>query len=155
MSNLAVEITGLKELINDAEKAGGNAKLLVKAALTNSTGRIQAEARALAPHKTGALQRSILTTVDYPEGKVDVNEKYGIFFEEGTGVYGKTGNPITPKRAKVLAWGGGGSMVFARSSKGIKPRPFFKPGIEAASNYIADQFVKVMEKLTDGLAGKR
>lgn len=151
---LSVEIVGFDELIADATKAGANAEGLVKAAITNSVNRIQSEARSRAPHRTGTLQRSILTQVDYPEGKVAVGEKYGIYFEQGTGIYGATGNKITPKKAKVLAFKVGGKLVFARSVEGIQARPFFKPGIEASAQYISDQFVKVIELLTQGLAGK-
>lgn len=152
-TKLQVEITGLNELIADAEKQGANAPKLVRAAITNSVNRIQQEARRLAPHRTGTLQRSILTTVDYPEGKVEVNEKYGAYIEEGTGIYGAKGTPIVPTRAKVLAWKGAAGMMFAKSVKGMKARPFFKPGIENAAGYIEDQFTKTIDLLTKGLAG--
>lgn len=152
--SLSVEIVGLDKLIHDVEEAGGNVKGLMKAAITNSVSRIQSETRSLAPHRTGTLQRSIMQTVDYPEGKVQVGEKYGIFLEEGTGIYGEKGSRITPKSAKVLAWKGDGGIVFAKSVKGIKARPFFRPGIEKSADYIAEQFIRVIERLTDGLAGK-
>lgn len=151
---LVVEVSGLDDLIHDVGEAGGNAVPLMKAAIVNSVNRIQSSTRALAPHRTGTLQRSIQTQVDYPEGKVQVGEKYGIFLEEGTGIYGDRGSRITPKAAKVLAWKGSGGMVFARSVAGIKARPFFKPGIEKSADYVAEQFVRVIERLTSGLAGK-
>jgi hypothetical protein len=59
-----------------------------------------------------------------------------------------------PKNAKALAWKGPGGMIFAMSSKGMKPRPFFKPAVEASVNYINEQFVKVIEKITSELAGR-
>jgi len=152
--SLAVEVEGFNQLVADVNEAGPNSERLMKAALVNSVNKIQSEARAHAPHKTGTLQRSILTQVDYPEGQVQVNEKYGIWLEEGTGIYGPTGSRITPKKAKALAWGSGGSMVFARSTKGMKARPFFKPGIEKSVEYINAQFQKVIERLASGLAGK-
>lgn len=152
--SLTVEVSGLEDLIHDVNQAGGNAVPLMKAAITNSVNHIQSNARALAPHRTGTLQRSIQTQVDYPDGKVEVGEKYGVYLEEGTGIYGDRGTRITPKAAKVLAWKGSGGMVFARSVAGIKARPFFRPGIEKSADYIAEQFVKVIERLTTGLAGK-
>lgn len=151
--SLVVQVQGFDKLVSDAQKQGINSQKLVKAAITNSVNRIQREARQLAPHRTGTLQRSILVQVDYPVGQVSVDEKYGQFIEEGTGIYGKTGARITPKTAKVLAWKGAGGMVFARSTKGMKARPFFKPGIENAADYISDQFVKVIERIVNGLAG--
>lgn len=149
---LVVEVEGLNELIAAAEREGANAQPLMKAAITNSVNRIQSNARALAPHRTGTLQRSILTNVDYPKGEVTVNEKYGEWIENGTGIYGPTGQRITPKKAKALAWMGAGGMVFARSIKGMKARPFFKPGIQNSLSYISDQFTQVMNKIIEGLA---
>lgn len=151
---LRVEVVGLDKLISDASEAGMDAQRLVKAAIVNSVNRIQSNTRELAPHRTGTLQRSIQTQVDYPEGKVSVGEKYGAWIEGGTGIYGEKGERITPKRAKVLAFTVGGKAVFARSVKGMKARPFFKPGVEKSADYIADQFVKVIERLSHGLAGK-
>lgn len=152
-TKLTVEVSGLKELIRDAEKSGADSSKLVKAAIVNSVNRIQSEARRLAPHRTGTLQRSIMVDVNYPEGKVEVNEKYGAYLEEGTGVYGPKGSRIVPVTAKVLAWKGAAGMVFAKSTKGMKARPFFKPGIENAAGYISDQFTKTIDLLTRGLAG--
>lgn len=150
---LSVEITGLDKLVADAEHAGGDAKLLVKAAITNSVNRIQGTARSLAPHRTGTLQRSILTQVDYPNGQVQVNEKYGKWIEGGTGIYAGNGR-IVPKTAKALAFKQNGSLAFYRSVKGMKARPFFKPAVEASAEYISEQFTKVIDKLATGLAGR-
>ena len=36
--------------------------------------------------------------------KVGTNKNYAPHVEYGTGIYGKTGQPITPKSGKVLAW---------------------------------------------------
>lgn len=151
---LSVEINGMNELVRDAEKAGANAPKLVKAALTNSVNTMQRNIRQNAPHRTGTLQRSILTSVDYPTGEVKVNEKYGQYIEEGTGVYGKTGQPITPKTKKALYFKVAGKPVFAKKVKGMRARPFFKPGVEQSKSYVKAQFDKVAEILTRTLAGK-
>lgn len=152
--SLSVEITGLDKLIKDVDEIGGNAHLLVKSAIVNSVNKIQSEARSRAAHRTGTLQRSILTQVNYPTGEVKVNEKYGAYIEEGTGIYGQKGKKITPKKAKVLAFKVGGNLVFARSVKGIKARPFFRPAIESSVGYINQQFDKVMDKIIIALAGR-
>lgn len=151
--SLVVEIEGFDKLVADIDQAGGNARPLMKGAIVNSVNRIQSNARSAAPHRTGTLQRSIQTQVDYPEGKVQVGEKYGIFIEEGTGIYGGGGR-ITPKKAKVLAFTSGGNQVFARSTKGMKARPFFRPGIEASAEFVSEQFIKVIDILAKQLAGK-
>lgn len=151
---LSIEILGLDKLVRDVAKAGGDANNLMKAAIVNSVNKIQSNTRSRAARRTGTLQRSILTQVNYPVGQVKVHEKYGVFLEEGTGIYGQKGREITPKQAKVLAFKVGGQQVFTKKVKGIKARPFFRPGIEASADYIAEQFVKVIERLTSGLAGK-
>lgn len=150
---LTVQVEGYDQLLVDIEKAGTGAKTLMRAAITNSVNRIQAEARALAPHRTGTLQRSILTQINYPTGQVSVDAKYGQFIEQGTGIYGPSGSPIVPKTAKVLAWKGAAGMVFARSVKGMRAKPFFKPGVERSATYISDQFTNVLDKLTQALGG--
>jgi HK97 gp10 family phage protein len=152
--SLKVEVQGLPEMMRDVEKVGGNAKNLVKAAMTNSVNKIQSQTRSLAPHRTGTLQRSVLTEVNYPDATVKVNEKYGAYIESGTGIYGPEKRKIEPKTAKVLAFKIGGSQVFARSVKGMKAHPFFKPGIDQSLDYINDQFLKVIAKITEALAGK-
>lgn len=152
--SLAVQVEGLDKLIKDANKAGADSRVLVKAAITNSVNKIQSEARARAPHRTGTLQRSILASVSYPNGQVTVNEKYGQYIESGTGIYAGEGR-ITPKKALAMRWRGqGGAFVFARSTKGQKARPFFKPGIEAASAYITLQFTKALDRIAEELAGR-
>lgn len=150
-----MEIKGLDALMRDVRKAGGSADGLVKAAIANSANKIQALARAKAPHRTGTLQRSIMTEIMITNGRVYVGEKYGIFFEMGTGIYGSLRRPITPKAAKVLAWGVGGSMVFAKKVRGIPKQPFFKPAIEEAKPYVNDQFENARNILVRELAGRK
>lgn len=151
-----VTIEGLDELIRDIHAAGGNANKLVRGAITNSTNKIVSNTRSRAPHRTGTLQRSILPEVNNLEGEVKVNEKYGIYHEEGTGIYGPQGRMIRPSAGKkVLAFKVGGRMVFARQVKGIRKRPFFKPGVAASQGYIQQQFDKVMDIMMTQLAGRK
>ena len=151
--NLTLEVQGLNELLRDVRKAGGDARKLMEAAMTNSTNEITKQARSRAPHRSGTLQRSIMPEVRYPDARVWVQEKYGRYIEEGTGIYGRNGRRITPKTASVLAWKQGGSMVFARSVAGIKPKPFFKPGVEASLSYVGKQFETVMDIIMKELKG--
>lgn len=50
--------------------------------------------------------------------------KYARWLQEGTGIYGPSGEPIRPKRAKFLHFWIGDQEVFAKSVKGMPPRPF-------------------------------
>lgn len=148
--SLSVEIVGLNELINDVRKAGGDAKPLVKAALTNSSGKIQSNVRQRAPHRTGALQRSVLNRVDYPTATVEVQESYGDYIEHGTRPH-----VILPKKKQALFWNGALNPYKSVHHPGTKARPFFAPGVEASQEYISEQFDQVMQKLINELAGHR
>lgn len=87
-------------------------------------------ARRNAPVDTGRLRASIAVEYTREAGRVVArvgsNLEYAIFQEEGTGVYGPRGRPITPVSAKVLRWvpkggarGRGKSRyAFARSVRG-------------------------------------
>lgn len=144
-----IQIAGLDELTESAHRLGANGvDKLVETAMRYSTAKIQAEARVRAPHRTGTLQRSILPEVNYPNALVGVNERYGLFIEEGTGLYGPSkkrfkGQIPFLKKGRDTGW---------RWINGMKARPFFWPGVQASQPYITKQFVAVLDKITETLA---
>lgn len=100
------------------------------------TAQMNFAAQQNAPYKTGTLRRSIhseVSSLGGLSGKVIQDTgvaKYGYWVHDGTGIYGPKGEPIVPKTKKVLAWRGSNGMVFARSVKGMKPRPYMKKAFE-------------------------
>lgn len=106
------------------------------------------------PHKTSNTSRSIHveeTSLTETSAKI-VGSKVVEWIDEGTGVEGPLHHRITPKAAKALRWFGGpaGSLrltgrprkgkagagagpIFARSTKGMKPRPFIQRSVREAS----------------------
>ena len=152
--DVEVKIEGMNELMKDLADSGANSKRLVTSALANSSNKIQSEARKRAPHRTGSLQRSILAYLKYPLAIVQVNEKYGVYIEQGTGIYGPEGRPIRPVKAKVLVFKIGGRTIFTKEIKGIRAKPFFAPGIQASQTYVSQQFTRVIDLMVKGLAGK-
>jgi hypothetical protein len=60
--------------------------------------------------------------------------KYAIWLHEGTGIYGPSGRPITPKSGKFLVWKDAdtGQTIFAKKVRGIRPRPFLRNALDAA-----------------------
>lgn len=110
------------------------------------------EAKALVPHKTRNLQRSIVPgDLTETHATVVVHANYGLYVEKGTGLFGPKHARIVPKTAKVLAWKGGGpgkvrlsgrsrvvggkslaDGIFATSTKGAKAQPFLEPGARKA-----------------------
>lgn len=101
-------------------------------------------ARRNAPVDQGALRASL--TVEFTSGpggapiaRIGSNLPYAIFVHEGTGLYGPTGSRIRPKTSRVMVWprknnsgvgarrysgGKTAAYVFARSTRGMKGRPF-------------------------------
>lgn len=89
------------------------------------------------PKRTSTLVRSVTAVVvqvskDVLEGKVGSPMKYARYLEEGTGVFGPKGTPITilPRSRKGLYWGAfdskGKALVRTRAVvQGIKPRGYF------------------------------
>lgn len=143
-----VTIPDLPALARDAGDAAGKVQALGTAVLSNITRRVQELARGNAPHRTGALQRSILTAVEYPEGTVTVGERYGYWLENGTAPY-----DIYPASKKALFWVGAAHPVRHVHHPGIQPRPFFKPAIDEAEAYKNDQFDQLLEIVTKKVAG--
>lgn len=122
--------------------AAGDADLRVRA------NRVLSAARRGTPVDTGRLRASL--TVQFlpgPVARIGSAEKHAIMVHEGTGIYGPTGRPITPKNGTFLRWpatnnSGAGrrrykggrteAYVYARSVKGMKGRPFLRDALEAA-----------------------
>ncbi|MFE2930610.1 HK97 gp10 family phage protein [Streptomyces sp. NPDC059278] len=87
------------------------------------------QARRRAPVDNGMLRTSIRESVavrgSLVVGEVYSDLEYAAYVHEGTGIYGPTGQPIRPVRARVLSWQPrGGPRAFARSVKGQRPNPF-------------------------------
>ena len=83
---------------------------------------------------TGALAQSIQTRLSFKRGRpgaiVSATALYARYVHEGTGIYGPMKRQIEPVRAKALMFQVDGRTVFARSVKGMKPRPFFTEAIK-------------------------
>jgi hypothetical protein len=95
-------------------------------------------ARGFAPRRTGAGADSIQveSITEQSNGytiHVTVAEIYMRYQNDGTGLYGPNGTPITPKNGKFLVFPAliGGGMVFARSVRGTEPTHFWERTVEA------------------------
>lgn len=86
-------------------------------------------AKQLVGVDSGRLRSSIQHTVTVEGtrvvGTIGTVLEYGLYHHQGTGIYGPTGRPIRPVRARVLVFRGrGGSRVFAHQVQGSPPNPF-------------------------------
>jgi hypothetical protein len=144
-----IVIPQLDAMIESLASVGGNADRLINLAIKAGILRVQLEARTRAPHRTGTLQRSILPEFSSLHGEVKVNEKYGLYIEQGTGPF-----EIRPKNKKALMWPGALHPVKVVHHPGIKARPFFQPAIEASKEFIESQFIVVYQTMARALAEK-
>lgn len=96
-----------------------------------------AEAKRLVPVRTGNLRRTIrVGSVTAKRANVvaggTARVGYAYYVEAGTGIYGPKGQPIKPKRARMLSWKTKSGRVFAKSVRGRKATPYLVPGVQAA-----------------------
>ena len=109
--------------------------------------KIEIEAKALAPVRTGALRDSIKS--EYTDGSlvIDAAKNYAAYQEFGTGGRGEyPGQPytITPKSGKYLVFKVGGKTVFAKkvTHPGVPAHPFLRPATQKAVEQIASGLVE-------------
>lgn len=145
---LSITVDGWDDFIVGVDLANNSVQDLLNAGLQNSVTEIQSNVRQRAPHKTGNLQRSVLTSVNYPTAQVIVDEVYGTYVENGTAPH-----DIFPKNKKALYWNGAFSPVKAVHHPGTRAQPFFAPGVDASLAYVDDQLTKIADKLISFMAG--
>jgi Bacteriophage HK97-gp10, putative tail-component len=120
---------------------GAEIKAVPVSALRQGIFELLALCQEIAPKKTSTFVRSITAVViriseDASEGKVGSPLEYARYLEEGTGVFGPKGQPITivAKNAKGLFWGaydGKGNALIRKKVivQGMKARPTFSTAI--------------------------
>ena len=73
--------------------------------------------------------------------------------EQGTGIYGPSGQPIRPKTKKFLAFRGkGGKMVFTKSVKGVRGRFYMKGSVEQNQRAIDGFFATAVTNIAQDLS---
>lgn len=128
-------------------------RLIRKAALL-----IEIEAIQVVPKAKDNLMASITTWFEgegsATRGVVKAGAPYAAWVHNGTGIYGPIGKPIVPRRAKALYFPvGTGEMIWRKSVKGMKPRPFFKWAVEKALPRIAELARAAWEEAFSALGG--
>lgn len=90
-----------------------------------------------APVMTGAMLATIGRDIRVAPGRsvtgvVDSNDDAALWVQQGTGVYGPTGQRIVPRRSRVLRWPdrrGGQGFVYRDSVAGQEANPFMWRGL--------------------------
>jgi hypothetical protein len=95
------------------------------------------QAKRNAPVDTGRLRADIsweLRHDNVPFIRIGNSVNYALAVHEGTGIYGPTGQPIRPRRAKVLRFKVGGRVIYRPSVRGSRGRPYLRTALAAAVN---------------------
>jgi hypothetical protein len=105
-------------------------------ALERDAARVVEAAKGFAPKESGALAADIHYTIEggSPEtlrALIGSNKHYTEAVEKGSGIYGPTGRPIRPRRAKVMVFNGRKGVVFAKSVKGQPGQHFLKRALQS------------------------
>lgn len=109
-------------------------------------------------HKTSGTSRTIHVARVTETSALIVGSSVARWIDEGTGLYGPRHHRIVPKSKKALRWIGGpaGSLTlggrkrsgkagagagprFARSVRGMKPRPFVDKSLKSSEGLIGQQ----------------
>lgn len=84
---------------------------------------------------------------------------YPIYVHEGTGLYGRLHRLITPRRARAMAFPGGGKpwptmvgrtgIVVKRTVRGQRPQPYMFMAFEEARAYVEANLDDIFRRLVD------
>lgn len=69
--------------------------------------------------------------------RVGTNVPYATWLQNGTGIYGPSGKPITATNGKALVFSSGGNVFVRRSIKGTPKRPFLYIDDPIAANVVS------------------
>lgn len=139
---MAVPLVTLELSQNDLARLPQALASKAERAVRRTAALIEAQAVRNAPERTSNLINSITTVISGSafdtEARIKATAGYALFVHEGTGIFGETGQPIRPKNAKALAFEINGQLVFRKSVKGMKGRPFLKQAFEQKSGKLAE-----------------
>lgn len=121
---MSVVIMGMDSLLSGLGTAKTMAEPIISQAAMEAALAVRRKAIDKVPRRTGELQRSIVADPLPFGAMVSVQEKYGIYVEQGTGLYGPYHKRI--EGHPYLAW----DDVVVRSTAGMKAQPFFWPSVE-------------------------
>ncbi len=143
---ISIEIKNLesfrKAILSYPEKSVKNFNDAIKSSLLI----IQSSATQKAPKDTGNLKAGWEINIGTLKGTLRNKMDYAIFVHEGTGIYGPMKRAITPKSKSFLAWQKDGVWRFARSVKGMKPRPFLQEAVDEKSDQVNKVFDEALAK---------
>jgi len=155
-----VEVNGVDELVAKLEAIPAIWDEESRKAMILSQHLVEAEAKTLVPRVTERLASSISpgrVTKFGPEltGAVGTRVHYAPYVEYGTGLYGPKHRLIRPTTKKAMKFKIGGKTFIRRTTKGMEPRPYMAPALEASKEGVKRLFERAVENLLHRLGGRR
>jgi hypothetical protein len=161
MYSLSVSIEGqsFAQLADLYGKAPDLVKQKAADAVNRSLLAYQATAKQVAPIRQGILRAGIQINParidgNTVTGSVEATAPHSLFQEQGTGIYGPSGQPIRPKSAKVLAWSSGGKMHFAKQVKGSRPHWYMRTSAQQNRLNTQQNFEQAVAEVAAVLKGR-
>lgn len=75
---------------------------------------------------------------------------YPWYVHEGTGLFGKVGQLIRPRRAKAMRFFGRTGLVFAKTVRGQKPQPYVGEAFIDVNEYIKQRIGSMVRRIIEG-----
>lgn len=133
---MEIEIRELNERLDGLVKNGTEA---IDRAVNYTTQHLEARLKINAPKDHGRLAGSFQTDKqDDLTYVVFSNVRYALLVNDGTGIYGPTGQPITPVNSKYLVFSIGGQTIFTKEVKGQRPNPYIDTSLEETKSRLQE-----------------
>lgn len=101
-------------------------------------------------NSTGKLADSIkVSYLSKIKSSIQALTEYASWVEWGTGIFGPSGQPIVPKKGKVMVFPFQGNRIAASSVLGQPPQPFMRGSIWFINDNLKDTFKRI-QKIIDG-----
>ena len=158
MLTYSINVHGLADLDKQFQKAPELVRSHITTAMNKSLVRLHGTAKELVPVDQGTLRGSlIISPVTWSgstaTGNVGTNLHYAVYQEQGTGIYGPSGQPIRPKTKTVLAWQKNGAWHFARQVRGVRPKWYMRTSAERNEQAVNGYFATAMDEVARALTG--
>lgn len=149
-----ITIVGIDTFIEGLGVAKDTVQKRVERTLLDVALQMRRLAQGKAPKRTSVLAQSITAQPIAFGAMTSVGEKYGIYVEQGTGLYDPRGaHLIFPKTAQAMVWSEGGRKYGARWTRGMRPQPYFEPAFEATLPYLQEKLSLTTDEVLRIAAG--
>lgn len=145
---MSVTIVGLDQFIEGLNLAREAVKPVVEKASLAMALQVRRLAQDKAPKRSTTLAQSITAEPIEYGAQTTVEEIYGIYVEEGTGMFDPRGaHLIYSSTGGPLHWQEGGEDHFAMWTRGMEAQPFFQPAIDEAMPFVEEEMGRAVDSL--------